>query len=52
MSTHPPVPMVDLKAQYARIREEVDRAVLDVLCFQLFYSNKKMLHQKKQFYLQ
>lgn len=31
-----PVPMLDLKAQYATIKSEVDAAVLDVLASQLF----------------
>ena len=49
MSTHPPVPMVDLKAQYARIREEVDRAVLDVLASSQYIKGEECTRFEQEF---
>ncbi len=49
MSTHAPVPMVDLKAQYARIREEVDRAVLDVLASSQYIKGEECARFEQEF---
>jgi len=49
MSTHPPVPMVDLKAQYARIREDVDRAVLDVLASSQYIKGEEVARFEQEF---
>lgn len=49
MSTHAPVPMVDLKAQYARIREEVDRAVLDVLASSQYIKGEECSRFEQEF---
>ncbi len=49
MSTHPPVPMVDLKAQYARIREDVERAVLDVLASSQYIKGDEVARFEQEF---
>jgi dTDP-4-amino-4,6-dideoxygalactose transaminase len=41
--------MVDLKAQYARIREEVDRAVLDVLASSQYIKGEEVARFEQEF---